>query len=203
MIFNYTQRPASSGESVKPAKGFVPTAFNSDGYPTAGVMYGAWSEIPEYYFYTNVATSGSTTGKVGEGYFKELSSLSFDVPNNTYTIGGRAFMGLMRLPMNTVPNAGSSGNISIGAYAFANCAQITKFTFPSNTYSVGNYVFSGCTNLTQIQFKGTPSDLRQYAFQGLTQNLTIYVPWSAGAVANAPWGASNATIHYNYNGADI
>ena len=25
----------------------------------------------------------------------------------------------------------------------------------------------------------------------------IYVPWSRGAVANAPWGAEDATIQYN------
>jgi hypothetical protein len=30
-------------------------------------------------------------------------------------------------------------------------------------------------------------------------NLTIInVPWSSGTVANAPWGAYNATINYNY-----
>jgi hypothetical protein len=26
------------------------------------------------------------------------------------------------------------------------------------------------------------------------------VPWAEGAVANAPWGATNATINYNYTG---
>lgn len=30
--------------------------------------------------------------------------------------------------------------------------------------------------------------------------LTRGVPWAEGAVTNAPWGATNATINYNYTG---
>jgi hypothetical protein len=29
---------------------------------------------------------------------------------------------------------------------------------------------------------------------------TINVPWAQDAVANAPWGATNATINYNHVG---
>ena len=39
---------------------------------------------------------------------------------------------------------------------------------------MANDTFSGCTNLTDI-----------------------YVPWAEDALANAPWGAPNATVHYN------
>lgn len=38
------------------------------------------------------------------------------------------------------------------------------------------------------------------AFEGCTNLITINVPWVEGAVANAPWGATNATINYNYTG---
>lgn len=35
-------------------------------------------------------------------------------------------------------------------------------------------------------------------FTGNNNNLTdVYVPWSEGAVDNAPWGAGGATIHYD------
>jgi len=34
-------------------------------------------------------------------------------------------------------------------------------------------------------------------FNGCTQTFDIYVPWSEGEVAGSPWGATNATIHYN------
>jgi hypothetical protein len=35
------------------------------------------------------------------------------------------------------------------------------------------------------------------AFDGCTNLKDIYVPWAEGAIKNAPWGATNATIHYN------
>lgn len=47
-------------------------------------------------------------------------------------------------------------------------------TFKSKT-TIANNTFSGCNNLKVIN-----------------------VPWAEGEVANAPWGATNATINYNY-----
>lgn len=48
--------------------------------------------------------------------------------------------------------------------------------------------------------KGTPTNLTSEAFKNCTNITTINVPWSEGAVANAPWGATNATINYDYVG---
>lgn len=42
------------------------------------------------------------------------------------------------------------------------------------------------------------SSIPNGVFSGCTKLSTIYVPWSQGQVANAPWGASNATIIYDY-----
>lgn len=50
-------------------------------------------------------------------------------------------------------------------------------TLSSGITNIGDSAFSGCTSLA------------------LT---TINVPWADGAVANAPWGATNATITYGY-----
>jgi hypothetical protein len=38
------------------------------------------------------------------------------------------------------------------------------------------------------------------AFSGCTSLTTINAPWAEGAVSGAPWGATNATINYNYTG---
>ena len=59
--------------------------------------------------------------------------------------------------------------------AFTNCTQLTRVTLPNSIKSISYRAFSYCDNLT-----------------------TINVPWSEGEVANAPWGATNATINYNY-----
>lgn len=56
------------------------------------------------------------------------------------------------------------------------------------------------TNITSITFQNPTDNLPTIAnnsFQQCNGLLDIYVPWAEGAVANAPWGATNATIHYN------
>ena len=75
----------------------------------------------------------------------------------------------------------------------------------SNVADVGRFAYSRqhtgnpsvASQLTTIYFKGTPVSVSSAAFP--EESITdIYVPWSKGEVANAPWGATNAMIHYNY-----
>ena len=56
--------------------------------------------------------------------------------------------------------------------------------------------FYQCEKLKKVYFykKATFSGTPFHNCFGITD---IYVPWSEGEVANAPWGATRATIHYN------
>ena len=69
------------------------------------------------------------------------------------------------------------GVTAIGYYAFAGCSKLESVTLPSSITSIPSNAFTDCTNLK-----------------------TINVPWAEGAISNAPWGATNATITYNYGG---
>lgn len=90
--------------------------------------------------------------------------------SNVEVVSSNAFFGCTKLPqIPYMPNVNR-----IDANAFCNCKALTEVALPSTITSIANNAFSGCTNL-----------------------LNIYVPWAEGAVANAPWGATNATIHYN------
>lgn len=56
------------------------------------------------------------------------------------------------------------------------------------------------TNITSITFQNSTANLPTIANNSFYQCnglLDIYVPWAEDAVADAPWGATNATIHYN------
>lgn len=57
-----------------------------------------------------------------------------------------------------------------------------------------------CQELAKVQFQGTPQALSSNCFISCSALTTINVPWGEGEVANAPWGATNATINYNYTG---
>lgn len=106
----------------------------------------------------------------------------------------------------------------IDAYAFADCKALTGISLPKvnnivtrafygctalasvympKVMRIQNQVFYNCTSLTSITFESTPTSIDSTAFSGCTNLIEINVPWAEGAVAGAPWGASNATINYN------
>ena len=87
--------------------------------------------------------------------------------------------------------------MSIGGWAFASCHSLKRAVVGKNVAEIYAGAFSGCAQLEQVTFKGKPTMLQATVFQDDSVLADIYVPWSEGAVANAPWGASNATIHYN------
>ena len=94
-----------------------------------------------------------------------------------------------------------SGLTSIGNYAFFRCPKLALTSLPSGITSIGDLAFYGCLGLASLTFEGKPKKISSSAFNQCTNLTTINVPWAQGAVANAPWGAQNATINYNYTGA--
>lgn len=133
-----------------------------------------------YIAYTSLDSSGRVfTAKfrgtiVPEYAFSHLAELtSVDMPDNVIAIGDNGFYRCPKLQLTSLP----PGITSLGDFAFANCTGLETVKFTSTVSSIPNGVFSGCPKLS-----------------------TIYVPWSQGQVANAPWGASNATIIYDYTG---
>lgn len=72
--------------------------------------------------------------------------------------------------------------------------------FNANLTSIAANAFAR-TRIKSVKFQNSADNLPTIANNAFNQcrALTeIYCPWSEGAVAYAPWGATNATIHYNY-----
>ena len=88
----------------------------------------------------------------------------------------------------------------IGSYAFYTSTNLALTELHEGVTRIGDYAFQYCTTLSSITFKGKPSKVQSNSFGGCSKLLTINVPWAEGEVANAPWGATNATINYNYTG---
>ena len=145
---------------------------------TVNVVGDGGSPTGPYIEYTSLDSSGRVfTAKfrgtiVPEYAFAYLAELtSVDMPDNVIAIGDNGFYRCPKLQLASLP----PGITSLGDFAFANCTGLETVKFTSTVSSIPGGVFSGCTKLS-----------------------TIYVPWSQGQVANAPWGASNATIVYDY-----
>ena len=127
--------------------------------------------------------------------YHHTTLVNVDFPNLT-DIGQYAFSGCTNLALTNLP----SGVSKINGYAFSDCTNLALTKLPSNVTTISIRAFEKCTGLTTLTFTGTPNTFYANAFDGCTNLTTINVPWAEGAVAYAPWGATNATINYNYTG---
>ena len=136
--------------------------------------------------------------KIRYNAFYDCTNLAhISLPESLMSIGGSAFQNCTNLALTSLP----AGVTSIGGSTFYNCTSLALTSLPEGLTSIGYKAFGNCTNLTSITFKGTPATINSSAFSGCTNLTDIKVPWSKGAVSGAPWGATNATITYNYTGA--
>ena len=106
---------------------------------------------------------------------------------NNYPFGNCLKLNISELPEQTE---------YIGNGAFYN-SGVSISEIPEGVTDVGSYALRSL-NLVNITFKGKPTTINANAFLGCTNLTLIRVPWSEGEVANAPRGATNATIIYNY-----
>ena len=164
----------SGGGATEP---YIEETYDASGNLIDAVMHG-YTSIRPYAFYECRALIS-------------VSSISAIT-----SIGASAFSQCSKLALTSLP----AGITSIGASAFNSCTKLALTSLPAGITSIGNFSFQNCKGLTTITFEGTPTSISSYAFSDCTNLTTINVPWAEGAVANAPWGAKNATIHYNVSG---
>ena len=148
----------------------------------------------------NLALTSLPSGltSIGDMAFAECRNLALtSLPSGLTSIGDGAFADCTNLALTSLP----SGLTSIGDSMFLRCTNLALTSLPSGITSIGSYAFADCTGLTSITFTGKPTSIANNVFNGCTNLTTINVPWAEGEVANAPWGATNATINYNYTGA--
>ena len=145
---------------------------------------------------TGTASGG---GGASNAEFKALiegTATNISLPSDLSSIRTSAFYGCTSLALTSLPD----GITIINEDAFYGCTSLALTSLPSKLARIRSYSFRGCTGLTRITFTKKPTSIVNSAFTGCTNLTTINVPWAEGAVANAPWGATNATINYNYTG---
>lgn len=166
----------------------------------------------------------STVTSIGVSAFTGCRKIAFtELPYDIIRIGSYAFQDCNALALTTLPKIPCDGTY-IGAYVFQNCYALAITELPTgvkglstscfenctglesmyfpSSLNMGNNCFYGCTGLETVTFGATASAISSTAFKNCTALTTINVPWAEGEVANAPWGASNATINYNYTGEE-
>lgn len=134
----------------------------------------------------------NTTANANGGYYIQLKEVY--LPQNLEQIYSSMFSYCSNL---TTLHGDVTKVKRIQSYAFRGCKSIIDFPQFPNLATIDKQAFVGCTGLTVVKFYSVVSSLANDAFNSSTNLLDIYVPWAEGAVENAPWGATNATIHYN------
>ena len=144
-------------------------------------------------------------GTIGNYAFKNCTSIGEVYYITAGIIGAGAFEGCTNLAISEYYGKEISAT-TINNNAFKGCTSLTEIVIGSNVNALKSFnfpaggAFYNCTGLTSVTFKGTPTTIGTKAFGKCTNLTDIYVPWAEGEVANAPFGATNATIHYNYTG---
>ena len=109
-----------------------------------------------------------------------------------------AFSRKNKITKVTIKGSGGSARY-IAGHAFSYCTKL-KEVILENAPNIFGYGFGYCTALEKVTFtanQNIPANLTASAFGSCTALTDIYVPWAEGEVANAPWGADKATVHYN------
>ena len=158
------------------------TAHNSAGDLITGTLDGVSGVSRE-----DNTSGGETISVTSEGDDTTELALGLAIQKES-TFNGSTDLKLTKLPKNTT---------TIGKYCFWGCTGITISEIPAGVTTIEESAFTGCTGITSLTFKGTPTSIPAWTFGNCTNLKDIYVPWSEGAVANAPWSATNATIHYD------
>lgn len=92
------------------------------------------------------------------------------IPSTVKVIEASAFNLCLKLKEVFIPDSVKS----IGSSAFSNCIKLENIFIPSSVDNIGSNAFSICANLTDIYIDRPESE----------------------APTGAPWGATNAMVHY-------
>ena len=115
--------------------------------------------------------------KEKDGTTDDIKASDFPERILNISVSKDLFVEIVTGEIESIDEGDLDGLTSIGDQAFVGCNKLTTVTLPSSITKISKSAFNECNNLK-----------------------TINVPWASGAVANAPWGATNAIINYNYGG---
>lgn len=140
---------------------------------------------------TKVEMSPSITsiGSNAFGYCNKLESVTFS-PNITL-IDNKAFQQCWKFSSPIVlPNV-----TTINDYAFNRCDYAPYVILPK-VKQIKSNAFLASDDITFIRIGNQITQIGSSAF-GIFNLTDIYIDKEEGSVSGAPWGATNATIHWN------
>ena len=106
------------------------------------------------------------------------------------SVGSNAFYGCTSLSSVNLPKLGI-----VAGYSFYNNKALTYIKL-LHAWKFNGASFQNCTSLKTVVLPNA-TVIDKNVFSNCTAITDIYVPNAESSYSNAPWGATNATIHYN------
>lgn len=189
-----------SGSATEP---YIEEIYDEDGNLIDANMVGH-TKIRDYAFYQSsklgsIKLPDGVTNIEGYAFEYDKSLTLLKLPKELIKIGSAAFRGCTGLILTELPEK----MVNIYSGTFQGCNSLVTMSFRKGIKNIYTHAFYSCKNLETVTFDGTPEFIDGSAFKACTNLTTINVPWAEGEVANAPWGATNATINYNYAGGGV
>lgn len=85
---------------------------------------------------------------------------------------------------------------TMGYYAFAYATELLEVTIKNATDATFENYMCRNTKCKTVKINGTPAQMNESVFKNNGNYRNVYVSWSQGDVANAPWGATNKVTIY-------
>lgn len=124
--------------------------------------------------------------------------VNLELPEGLTVIGDSAFEYCRKLTHLQL----HPGLTKIASKGCADCYTLEIMELPATLETIQEYAFFNDYALATVTFNGKPASLGATAFKNCWNLTIINVPWAEGEVSGAPWGATNATINYNYTGGE-
>lgn len=86
---------------------------------------------------------------------------------------------------------------SIAGECFSYCGLDELIIKNAEGATIGGYICRDVNTGCVVKINGTPATMNANAFKYSYRISDLYVSWSEGEVANAPWETPNTNIHYN------
>ncbi|RGX56170.1 leucine-rich repeat domain-containing protein [Anaerotruncus sp. AF02-27] len=120
----------------------------------------------------------------------EHTTAMTELPPGITKISYSAFYDCGNLAISSLPDS----VVEIQDNSFWHCSNITLSALPESVTAVGIGSFRKCLGLKTMSIGANIQTMRTTSFAECTNITRITVNRAPNAVANAPWGASNATV---------
>lgn len=166
------------------------------------------------------ATNCTVSGTMGWEPFGNCSNVTLlAIGDNVTYIPDYAFGGLKGLKIVTIPekityvgklafryayaletiyfNAKNcTGQSSMAGAPFGDSKNVSQIILGEKVTTIPQCMFEGCNAITSLNIPASVTSIGSLSFRYATLVTDVIVHKPEGSIANAPWGCSNATIHW-------